>query len=162
MIRSKVTFTVNRPIEQVFSYALQPQSLPAWMPNVLDATNASETPLREGSTFTIKVSDGKKEEEMMGRVMLSIPNEKWSFLATGPNLWFRRVMEFKPSANGTEVTYSEERMRRDSGFGLMSLFMGESFQKVSEEGCENFRKILENSTPLEKPTFSETGEKTSL
>lgn len=144
MIKSKVTFIINQPLEHVFEYATNPEHFPLWMPGLLSVDNLSSSKLADGSTFQLRHKEGGQVQDLMARVMLFVPNQKWAVLATGQKLWFRRVWEFRTRALGTEVTYTEERADSGAGLSIMFFIVSKMYQNLSEEGCENLRKLLEN------------------
>jgi uncharacterized protein YndB with AHSA1/START domain len=145
MIKSKVTFLINQPLEQVFQYTTNPDHFSLWMPGLVSAGELSTLRLEDGTTFKMRHKEGGRIEDLMARVMLFVPNQKLSILATGQKLWFRRTWEFRTRALGTEVLYTEERA--DSGVGLSIMFfvVSNMYQNLSEESCENLRKLIENN-----------------
>jgi uncharacterized protein YndB with AHSA1/START domain len=145
MIKSKVTFLINQPLERVFSYATDPERFSLWMPGLISVSDLSNNKLSDGSTFKIRHHESGKMEDLNTRVMTFIPNQKWALLATGKKVWFRRTWEFRQRSNGTEITYTEERTDSGGGLSFMFFLMNNMHQVLSEEGCENLKKLLENA-----------------
>jgi uncharacterized protein YndB with AHSA1/START domain len=145
MIKSKVTFVVNQPLEQAFAYATDPERFSLWMPGLISVSDLSNNKLSEGSTFTIRHHENGKMEDLKTRVMVHVPGQKWSLLATGKKIWFRRTWEFRQRSNGTEITYTEERTNSTGGLSFMFFLMNNMYQVLSEEGCENLKKLMENA-----------------
>ncbi|MGE0227938.1 MAG: SRPBCC family protein, partial [Dehalococcoidia bacterium] len=46
------TVTIDRPVAEVFAYAMDPLKISEWRPNVLEIIGY-ETPLRAGTTYEI-------------------------------------------------------------------------------------------------------------
>ncbi len=148
MIKSKVTFLINQPLERVFQYTTNPEHYSLWMPGLISISDLSHKQLINGSTFKLRHHESGKMEDLDTRVMTHETNARWSILATGKKLWFRRAMEFRARNGGTEVTYTEERTDLAGGLSFMFFLMNNKHQVLSEEGCENLKKLLENTAPV--------------
>jgi hypothetical protein len=51
MIQHEVALYLNRPVEQVFAYLIDPSNLRSWQSNLIETEQLTESPLRVGTRF---------------------------------------------------------------------------------------------------------------
>lgn len=51
-MRAEESVVIDRPVEEVFSYASNPENLPEWTGTAVEVRTDEPGPLREGATFT--------------------------------------------------------------------------------------------------------------
>lgn len=108
MKRIETTVVIDRPIEQVFAYVIEPGNMPDWAPGYLEGSWTSEGPVGVGSTSTRVTNFGGRESESQHVITEYERNARIATnTKTGP-LEIKEIIEVEPSGDGTRVTIAEE------------------------------------------------------
>jgi uncharacterized protein YndB with AHSA1/START domain len=102
MNKNIMTIIIDRPIDQVFAYSIDPANTPRWFGNILEET-ASEYPPKIGTVYK---SRRVATPDVWGQVVVANihPNQMFQLKGTGFNVryTYRRIDE-----SSTELTYTE-------------------------------------------------------
>ena len=63
MRRIEASVLIERPVDLVFAYVIEPSNMPDWAPGYLDREWTSEGPIRVGSTSRRVTNFGGRESE---------------------------------------------------------------------------------------------------
>jgi len=98
----KLTIQINKPIEAVFLFTINPQNTPKWINSIVyEKTN--EWPIQKGSIYRNKNKNGKWSEY---KVTEFKENEMFVFTKSDGNYHVRYI--FRPiNKNTTEIEYYE-------------------------------------------------------
>jgi len=108
MKRIETTFVIQVPIDQVFTYVIEPANLPEWAPGFVEGRSTSEGPIRVGSTSTRITNFSGRESESQRAVTEFEPNARMAVSSkTGP-LEIKEIFEVQAAEGGTRVTSAEE------------------------------------------------------
>lgn len=108
MKRIETMVVIDRPIEQVFAYVIEPANMPDWAPGYLEGSWTSEGPVGVGSTSTRVTDFGGRESESQHVITEYERNARIvTNTKTGP-LEIKEIFEVEPAGDGTRVTIAEE------------------------------------------------------
>jgi uncharacterized protein YndB with AHSA1/START domain len=144
VIRVEESVEINRPVEEVFSYATTPENFPEWVGNVIEVR---DTPvgglLKEGETFTV-------EQKLLGRrfespfeVIAYEPNRRYAHRSTGGPVPVTMNFTYEPvSSEGTRIT---QRNEAEPGgfFGLVGPVLQRALRRQLRTNLENLKDRLE-------------------
>ena len=108
MKRIETAVVIQRPINQVFDYVIEPANLPDWAPGFLEATTTSEGPIKVGSTTTRITNFGGRQSESQHVVTEFEPNKVMAVSTKSGPLKIKEIFAFKATNGGTRVTIAEE------------------------------------------------------
>jgi len=96
---------INAPIEKVFDYMAEPNTMLMWVHNLVDVKDRSEGPVGLGTTYreAMKGPGGIKMRSFMRISKYERPH-KLDFEATGAGMSLTFSHELQPKDNGTLVT----------------------------------------------------------
>jgi uncharacterized membrane protein len=142
MARVEASVVINRPLEEVFAFASNPENDMQWESDVSDVEQTSEGPLSVGATYRGVIQFLGQRIEWTGEVTHYEPNERVHFkLAAGP-LHLEETATFERIDSGTRVTVVYEG---DAGgfFKLAEPVVVRMFQKQIEGNLANLKDVLE-------------------
>lgn len=127
MKENKLIIQINKPINQVFAYTVIPPNAKYWVPNIVDE-KTSEWPVRVGSIYFEKTSDGK----WLGFYVSAInKNELFELVSEDGNYHVRYT--YKPTGpNSCELEYYEW------------VDKGELLEPFSANVLEKLKSVMEN------------------
>lgn len=108
MKRIETAVVIQRPIDQVFTYVIEPTNLPDWAPGFLAASSTSEGPIRVGSTSTRTTDFGGRRSESHHVVSELEPNARMAVSTKSGPLEIKEVFELEAVNGGTQITIAEE------------------------------------------------------
>ena len=108
MTRVETSVVIQRPVEEVFEYVIQPENLSEWAPGYLQATSTSEGSIRVGSTSTRVTDFGGRRSESEHVVTEFEPNARISVRTKSGPLEINELFEVEAVEDGTRVTIAEE------------------------------------------------------
>ncbi len=103
MPTAKVSIQIDRPLEEVFEYAIAIDKLHEWVPVILEAWATSGNPPETGATYTVKAQLGGRTMEIPSVVVGFEPNQLYAYRSYG-FLTYTDTMTFQETNNGTLVT----------------------------------------------------------
>jgi uncharacterized protein YndB with AHSA1/START domain len=98
-----LAITINRPVEEVFAFALNPKNTPKWV-NFIEYEETNEWPAKLGTIYRNHGSD--KEAWSTFEVTLFEPNKAFVLSKKDTDYYVRYVFTPK-SKDTTELTYYE-------------------------------------------------------
>ena len=75
----KVTITINKPVEKVWELFMNPDNLKHWLTGFISAEHISGNVGQAGSMSNLKFKERGKLMEVTETVLVSIPNQQYSF-----------------------------------------------------------------------------------
>jgi uncharacterized protein YndB with AHSA1/START domain len=143
VIRIEESVEINRPVEEVFSYATNPENFSEWVGNVIEVRKDASGPLREGETFTA-------EQKLLGRrfeapfeVIAYEPNRRYAHRSTGGPAPVTMNFTYEPvSSESTRIT---QRNEGEPGgfFGLVGPLLQRALRRQVRTNLENLKDMLE-------------------
>ena len=144
MIQHEVTIHVNRPVEQVFAFLIDPNNLRAWQSNLIETEPLSE-PLHVGTRFREVRQMGPKQAEILGEITAYEPNKHFATKTlTKPQVTVS--YSFEPKNNGTQLNYRFV-MQTSGIMRLLEPLIAGSIKKDSHSDFGRLKQVLEGSTP---------------
>jgi len=103
-MRVEQSVEINRPVEEVFSYAADPDHYPEWSAIVLEVQKEKPGPLTQGGRFTtVSKFLGRRLETPFEVTVHEFPRHH-SHKSTGGPLPLEWTLTFEEAADGTRVT----------------------------------------------------------
>ena len=108
MKRIESSVVIQRPIDQVFAYVIEPSNLPDWAPGFLEASSTSEGEIRVGSTSMRITNFGGRRSKSEHVVTEFEPNTLMAVSTKTSLLEIKELFELEAANGGTRVTIAEE------------------------------------------------------
>ena len=142
MIQHEVTIHLNKPVEQVFAFLMDPSKLSTWQSNLIKSEPLTEGPLQEGSRFReIRRIQGR-ESEIEGEITALEPNKRLETRTmTKPQAMVSYILD--PDQGGTRLKYKFVLIT-SGPMRLMEPIMAKAIKKDSETDFETLKQILEH------------------
>ena len=103
MPTATVSTHIERPLEEVFAYAVDIKKLPEWVPVILETWPTSGNPPEVGSTYVVKAQVGSRTMEIPSEVVGYEPNRLYAYKSYG-FLTYTATMTLEETDTGTQVT----------------------------------------------------------
>jgi uncharacterized membrane protein len=142
MRRVEASVVINRPIDEVFEFATNPENDSVWQSGVLESGQVSEGPLGVGATT-------REVRKLLGRQMESVAevieyerNATIGFKSTSGPVQYKAWYTFESAPGGTRLTLVGEA---DTGgfFKLAEGLVMRAFQREMQGGLATLKDILE-------------------
>lgn len=142
MITQEVTVHLNKPVEQVFAFLMDPTKLTTWQANLIKIDKITEGPLRLGSRFQEVRRLGRRETEIQGEIIAFEPNKRFETKTlTSPQVTVSYFLE--PEEGGTRVNH--RFVMWTSGFmRLLEPLIAKSIREENDLDLKNLKRILES------------------
>ena len=142
MIQHEVIVHLNKPVEQVFAFFMDPDKLSTWQSNLIKLEPLTEGPLRPGSRFREIRRINNKEEELEGEITtLELNKRLETKTMTKPQATVSYT--FDPEQGGTRLRY-KFILETPGLMRLLEPMISNSIKKDSEADLETLKRILEN------------------
>jgi len=142
MIDFTVETEIQRPPEQVFAYATDPEKLETWQTNTVSAIREDDGPMRVGSRLReVHSAPGGKQLESLVEVSEYEPNRVFGLTVIEGTPVHGR-MTFEPTAAGTLVRFHGY----GSLGGLMRLaqpLLQRALARQFGQACDNLKRAVE-------------------
>ena len=145
MISIEHSVTINRPIEEVFTFVTNIENGTQWQSGVLESRQTSQGPAGVGAT-------GMEVRQFMGlRVESSFevteyePSRKMGFKTTSGPIPLEGNYTFEPTEGGTKVTFAVQ-LEPSGVFKLAEALVARTARKQVETDCSNLKYLLEAQT----------------
>lgn len=143
MARIEESVTINRPIDNVFTYTTEARNWPKWHTSMPEAEQTSQGPVGVGTTF-------KGKSRMMGMIMGWTakatgfePYKRWGKVIDSGNVVFDDELIFDTVEGGTKFTMVYDV--KVGGFQkLFASMINSSMQKQLKQDLVNLKGILES------------------
>ena len=143
MIAVSQKITINRPVEQVFAFAANPENFPQWQSEVVQSKVITEGPLRVGSQFSEVVKIMGRPNDTLCEVteyeeptMMSFESKSSKAIEYGGRLVFDAV------DGGTQVNLTGTATLKGRWRLVQPLFAGELKRGVADE-LNKLKTVLE-------------------
>ncbi len=154
------TATFDCPRDRVWPYLVEPEKTPLWMKGVVESRLTSDGPPRAGSTFLMRIREGRKIADYRGEYLVVEPGKRLGLRITGG--CFREGMEmrvnYRLSDAGERTCVDYECACEAKGF-LMRL-LGPLFRAFARMQVKGFFRALKglvetpnrDGEPASRPT----------
>ena len=142
MITAEASTMINRPVEEVFQFAIDTDKLIQWQGNLLETKQTSDGPMGVGSTFDeIRQAPGRKVATTWEVTQYEPNSRVWWKTIAGP-IPMEGGTTFESTDDGTRVTFNLEA--RPSGFyGLLQPILGRVVRKQVKSDMESLKAVVE-------------------
>lgn len=135
---------LDKPVEQVFDYAINPDHAPEWYINIKSSEWRSEPPLVKGSKIAFTAKFLGRELAYVYEIVDLIPNQKLVMrTADGPFL-METTYTFEPLENGSTRMTLRNRGNPTGFSGLFAPIMARMMRKANEKDLAKIKDILES------------------
>ncbi len=141
-MRVEESVEINRPVEEVFSYAADPEHFPEWSGITLEVHKEKPGPLTQGERFTTVSKFLGRRFETPFEVTSHEPPRLHSHKSTGGPLPQEWTLTCEEAAGGTRVT---EVVEGEPGgfFGLAGPLLERAGRRQFRTDLENLKDLLE-------------------
>jgi uncharacterized protein YndB with AHSA1/START domain len=106
MASASSSVTINKPVDQVFSYVVDVANHPSWQAGILEARVTPDGPVGVGSTYhyTTEVMGNRMETQM--QVTAFEENKTWGVTTVGVPRPVETIYSFEAAGDATTLTVS--------------------------------------------------------
>ena len=141
MIQHEVSIHLNRPVEQVFAYLIDPNNLRAWQSNLVETAQLTE-PLHVGTRFREVRRMGPRQAEIQAEITSFEPNKRFATKTlTKPEVTVS--YSFEPKNNGTLLSY-RFNMQTSGIMRLLEPLIASSIKQDTKSDFERLKRVLES------------------
>lgn len=135
--------TIDRPIEEVASYAADPSNAPEWYANIISADWKTPPPLQRGSRITFVARFMGRRLEYTYEVVDFAPLERLVMRTVQGPFPMETTYAWQVSADG-ETRMSIRNRGEPAGFSKVAApLMAATIRRANQKDLENLRSILE-------------------
>jgi uncharacterized protein YndB with AHSA1/START domain len=140
--------TINRPVEEVFSYISNPRNESHWLPTITGTANVSDGPTNPGTTYeSLAHFLGRRMAFNVEVVECDAPRQ-YGYRATHRGLHVHRRIHLEPVDGGaTHLTMDLEAEGHHGVLRFAEDLMVRAGQRQGQHGLENLKDILETYGP---------------
>ena len=143
MARVEASVVINRPVEEVFAFATNPENDPQWQTSMLESEQTSEGPMGVGATVRGVAQFLGQRIEWTSEVTEYEPNRKIVHKVTPPApISLEQSETFEPVEGGTRVTIVGEG-ETGGFFRLAEPIVIRMYERQIEANLGNLKDILE-------------------
>jgi uncharacterized protein YndB with AHSA1/START domain len=146
MIDFTVETQIDRPVGEVFAYAVDPEKLPSWQTNTVSARREDDGPYGVGSRLReVHRAPGGKELESIVEVVEFEPDRVFA-LEVREGTPVHAHMAFDPSGDGTRMRFRAHG-RLTGATRLIEPLVGRMLRKQFTEQVATLKAVLEGTRP---------------
>jgi uncharacterized membrane protein len=143
MVRFETTLTIDRPVQEVFAFVRDPETLPQWQAGVIEAETEQVGPLQAGS----KVTEVRKflGKELRSTLQITALDENKTLnlkVLEGP-IPFSVHQEFEDLGGSTKITVVGEG-EPGGLFKLAEPLVGKAAERQLKADYETLKDLLES------------------
>jgi len=138
---SKVTVTINAPVEKVWDIFMNPDHLKHWVPGFVSLQHLSGTIGQKGSTSKMKFMERGKEMEVTETVLFVDPMKQYSFEMQHET--FRVLTDVRFVSIGQITEFIQVVQLTPKGF-LMKLMMPIMKGEMKKKMTNDLKKLKEH------------------
>jgi uncharacterized membrane protein len=147
VIRGEESIKINRPVEEVFSYASNPENFPEWVATVIEVRQDAPRgggPLRVGERFTAMQQALGRRFEAPFEVTDYEPNRRYAYRSTEGHP-VPVTMTFTYQSVSSEGTRFSSRIEGEPGgfFGLVGPMLEKVLRRQMRTNLETLKDLLE-------------------
>jgi len=141
MIQHEVSIYLNRPVEQVFAFLIDPNNLRAWQSNLVETAQFTE-PLGVGTRFREVRRMGPRQADIQAEITAFEPNKHFATKTlTKPQVIVSYSFEWENK--GTQLSY--RFTMQTSGFmRLLEPLIASSIRQDARSDFERLKSMLES------------------
>lgn len=148
MITIDQNITIDRPVEEVFSYLSVPENNPQWEKSVVESKMVTNGPMRAGSKFSEKVKFiGSPVETVCTITEYEYPRVLAYRSDTSPRIQYEGRLTLESLGNSTRLTFKGTNSLGGAWKLLEPLLSGES-KKEAQEAMKQLKSNLEKRVPV--------------
>ena len=139
MAKLEVSVVIRRPVEEVFSFLVNPANFTKWESGITESNQISECPIGVGTTMREVGSFLGRKVETILKFTEYEPNRKFSMASTSGSIPMQGTYTFDPVEGGTKVTMIGEAQFRGF-FKLIEpiyIFMGKRQLEADHKKLKN-------------------------
>jgi uncharacterized membrane protein len=142
MARMETSVVIDRPIEEVFEFATNPENDMKWQSGILESGLVGDGPMGVGAqTREVRTFLGRRLEST-SEITEYEPNAKLAFKSTSGPVQYQARLVFEPVEGGTKLTLTGEA----DTVGFFKLAEGlvvRQFEKEMQAALASLKEILE-------------------
>ena len=144
MAKIGASVVVDRPVDEVWSYATDWAKGPQWDPGLIECKVTSEGPLGVGTTLQSKRTS-RGAHLILWHITEFEPGRKLTAEATSPQMMrgSRNMMTFESAEGKTKVDIAWDT-KFNGFYSLLGPLLAPSFKKTCETQLGNLKRILES------------------
>lgn len=142
MIQHEVSIHLNRSVEQVFAYLIDPNNLRAWQSNLIENEQLTDRPLRVGSRFREVRQMGRRASEYQAEITDFEPNRRFA-TKTLSEPQASVSYTFEQENSGTRLSY-KFTLQTSGMMRLLEPLIASSIKKDSISDFERLKRVLES------------------
>ena len=141
MIQHEVSIHLNRPVDEVFAFLVDPANQPAWQSNLIESEQLTAGPMRVGTRIREVRRLGRRPTEYQAEVSALEPDKRFALrVITGPRVALNYA--FTAEEGGTRLHY-QFVMRTSGMMRLLEPLIAHSLRKQSTSDFARLKGILE-------------------
>ena len=143
-IREELSVVIDRPIEEVFAFATEPENEPLWQSTSLETEQTSGGPVGVGTTFRNTSKFLGRRIDSTYEVTENEPPRRQCVRATSGPIPGSGCYLFEPAEGGTRFT---QRFEAEIGgfFRLAEPLVARAIRRQMEADMETLKDLLESS-----------------
>ena len=142
---SKVTITIDKPVEKVWEKLMDPESLKHWLTGFVSMEHVSGEYGKPGSVSKLKFFERGKELDVTETVIDIKPNQQYTFNMTSIPFDVDTDIQLNSIGSSTEMTQTVQFFPKNFSMKLMmSVFKG-AMKKRMEDELIRFKKYVETA-----------------
>lgn len=141
-----VVTVINRPVDQVFAFLVDPGKTSDWTPGLTEARQMSDGPVGVGTTVLFIGKFLGRSFESLSEVTDYVPNEKFSSKTTSGPIHLEVDSTLQPVDGGTRLA-TVYRGESRGFFKLAEPVIVRLTRKHFETAAENLKALLEAESP---------------
>jgi uncharacterized membrane protein len=143
MINVENSVTINKPVEEVFTYTNDMNNIPKWQNGVETVKSSDETP-KVGTQYTEVRQFMGREMETEVEITALEPNQKYAAKALSGPVPYEVTVTFEAVDGGTKMNTS---IQAEPGgfFKLAEGMVAKQLKKSIQEDSQRLKSILENA-----------------
>lgn len=142
MARAEASIHIDRPVEDVFSYATELERWPEWAGEVVEEETLTEGPLGEGTRVRGVGKFLGRRVEVVNEINAYEPNAKLAFRTVSGPIKSQNTLTFESVEGGTNVTESIEA-ELGGFFGLADSLVARMAGRQFATNLANMKDLLE-------------------
>jgi len=143
MFTSRSTIFIERPINQIMPYVVEPKRWQLWVDEQTNIRSES-SPLTQGSRYVQTVNGAWDVMIFQGTILKLQPAKEISFSQHCPSLEINGQYSFRQNQNGTYVTYQAKPRERTIPSLLMAPLTRLAIKKRALQSLSNLKKVCED------------------
>jgi len=141
---TKVTITINHPVETVWDKLMNPDNLKFWLTGFVSAEHVSGEQGKTGAISKLKFKERGKEMEVIETATAIKPNQQYSSTMTGRAFTVNTDIRLISFGHRTEMIQTVEFFPKQFLMKLFMPFIKGAMKKRTESELIRFKNFVEN------------------